>query len=117
MKRRGDFKVRMEPVSSSRIQHVHDGDVFSLGDDTRLKIILAPGHQPSGIVIYAENNKGLFINDLVGNYLADADFHYSLNPFGSDNLQIVETLKEQAKSKAIDDFIDKMKSKTKIEEK
>jgi len=30
--------------------------------------------------------------------------------------QIVDTLKEQAKSKAIDDFIDKLKSKAKIEE-
>jgi parvulin-like peptidyl-prolyl isomerase len=40
-----------------------------------------------------------------------------LPPLKEIKADIVNTLKEQAKSKAIDDFIDKLKSKAKIEEK
>jgi glyoxylase-like metal-dependent hydrolase (beta-lactamase superfamily II) len=84
----------MEPVPPSRIKFLNDGDVFDLGDGERLKIIFAPGHQPSGIVILEEKNNGLFINDLVGNYLADAGAHYALNPYRSDHIQAIETLKK-----------------------
>jgi glyoxylase-like metal-dependent hydrolase (beta-lactamase superfamily II) len=85
-------KVEMEPVPASRIKYLKDGDVFDLGNAEKLRIIFAPGHQPSGIVILEEKNKGLFINDLVGNYLPDADAHYPLNPFRSNNKQAVESL-------------------------
>jgi glyoxylase-like metal-dependent hydrolase (beta-lactamase superfamily II) len=84
----------MEPVPPSRIKYFNDGDVFDLGNGEKLKIIFAPGHQPGGIVILEEKNKGLFINDLVGNCLADAGANYALNPPGSDNIQAVETLKK-----------------------
>jgi glyoxylase-like metal-dependent hydrolase (beta-lactamase superfamily II) len=73
---------------------LNDGDVFDLGDDKKLWIIFAPGHQPSGIVLLEEKNNGLFINDLVGNCFADADSHYALNPFGSDPKQIIDSLKK-----------------------
>ena len=54
----------MEPVPASRLELVQDGDEIDLGDGEKLRIIIAPGHQPSGIVIYSEKTKGLFINDL-----------------------------------------------------
>ena len=82
----------MEPVPPSRIKYFNDGDVFDLGDGERLKIIFAPGHQPDGVVILEEKNSGLFINDLVGNCLIDADAYYALNPPRSDPKQIIETL-------------------------
>jgi glyoxylase-like metal-dependent hydrolase (beta-lactamase superfamily II) len=84
----------MEPVPPSRIQYLNDGDVFDLGNGEKLRIIFAPGHQPDGIVIFEEKNKGLFINDLVGNYLPDADAHYPLNPPGSDHKQAIESLQK-----------------------
>jgi glyoxylase-like metal-dependent hydrolase (beta-lactamase superfamily II) len=84
----------MVPVPRSRIQHLQDGEVFDLGNGEKLKIIFAPGHQPSGIVLAEEKNRGLFINDLVGNCFIDADAHYPLNPGECDNLQILEALKK-----------------------
>jgi glyoxylase-like metal-dependent hydrolase (beta-lactamase superfamily II) len=83
---------KKEPVPPSRIQHLNDDDVFDLGNGEKLRIIFAPGHQPSGIVIFEEKNKGLFINDLVGNYFPDADALYPLNPVRSDNKQSIESL-------------------------
>ena len=83
-----------EPVPPSRIRHLNDGDVFDLGNGEKLKIIFAPGHQPSGIVILEEKNKGLFINDLVGLYLADANVSLILNPYNSDVMQAMDSLKK-----------------------
>jgi glyoxylase-like metal-dependent hydrolase (beta-lactamase superfamily II) len=84
----------MEPVPPSRIKYFNDGDVFDLGNGQKLRIIFAPGHQPDGIVIFEEKNRGLFINDLVGNCFLDIDSHYCLNPDKSDNIQAIETLKK-----------------------
>ena len=84
----------MEAVQHSRIKCLNNGDVFDLGNGEKLRIIFAPGHQPSGIVIFEEKNKGLFINDLVGNCLVDADVHYPLNPFRSDHQQGIKSLKK-----------------------
>ncbi|MBU2498394.1 MAG: MBL fold metallo-hydrolase [Proteobacteria bacterium] len=84
----------MEPVPPSRIQYLNDGDIFDLGNGEILRIIFAPGHQPDGIVILEEKNRGLFINDLVGNYLPDADAHYALNPPKSDSKQAIESLEK-----------------------
>jgi glyoxylase-like metal-dependent hydrolase (beta-lactamase superfamily II) len=84
----------MEPVLSSRIKYLNDGDVFDLGNGEKLRIIFAPGHQPSGIVILEEKNMGLFINDIVGNCFIDADAHYPLNPLMSDHKQAIESLKK-----------------------
>jgi glyoxylase-like metal-dependent hydrolase (beta-lactamase superfamily II) len=84
----------MEPVPSSRITYLHDGDVFDLGNGEKLRIIFAPGHQPSGVVILEEKNMGLFINDLVGNYFEDADVSIILTPYDSDVKQAMESLKK-----------------------
>lgn len=84
----------MTPVPASRIEYLNDGDVFDIGDSEKLRIIFAPGHQPSGIVILEEKNMGLFINDLVGNYFPDADdFSLILTPYGSDVKQAMESLR------------------------
>ena len=84
----------MEPVPPSRIQYLHDGDVFDLGDGEKLRVVFTPGHQPSGLVIFEEKNKGLFINDLVGNYFPDADFSLILTPYGADVKQAMEALRK-----------------------
>ena len=84
----------MEPVPLERIQRLNDGDEFELGDGEKLKVIFAPGHHPSGIVLFEQKNNGLFINDLVGNYLADAGAHYTLNPPNSDHQQAIQSLKK-----------------------
>jgi len=84
----------MEPVPPSRIQYLSDGDVFDLGNGEKLRIIFAPGHQPSGIVILEEKNMGLFINDLVGNYFADADVSLILTPYRSDVKKAMESLRK-----------------------
>ena len=59
--------TEMEPVPPSRIEYFKDGDVFDLGGGEKLRIIFTPGHQPGGVVILEEKNRGLFINDLVWN--------------------------------------------------
>jgi glyoxylase-like metal-dependent hydrolase (beta-lactamase superfamily II) len=82
----------IEAVPISRIQPLKDGDTYDLGNGENLKVIFAPGHQPSGIVIWEEKNKGLFINDLVGNYLPDVKAHYTLNPPNSDHQQAIKSL-------------------------
>jgi len=82
----------VEPVPASRIEPLNDGDVFDLGKGEKLRIIFAPGHQPEGIVILGEKNRGLFINDLVGNCLPDANAHYPLNPPFSDPEQAIRSL-------------------------
>ena len=83
-----------EPTPPSRIRFMQDGEVFDLGNGESLQVIYAPGHQPTGVVFFEKKHKGLFINDLVGNYLADANIHYQLNPYRSDHLQAIESLKK-----------------------
>ena len=82
------------PVPPSRIQYLNDGDVFDLGNGEKLRIIFAPGHQPSGIVILEEKNMGLFINDLIGQYFADANASLILTPYRSDVKQAMESLRK-----------------------
>lgn len=86
----------MEPVTLSRLHFFNDGDVFDLGNGERLRIIFAPGHQPDGVVIFEEKNHGIFINDLVGVYLADADASLILTPYDSDVVQAMESLRKLA---------------------
>lgn len=80
------------PVPSSRISFLENGQVFDLGNNVSLRIIFAPGHQPSGLIIFDEKNNGVFINDLVGNYFIDADFSLILTPQRSDVVKTRETL-------------------------
>ncbi len=84
----------MHPVPASRLALLKDGDVFDLGDSEKLRIIFTPGHQPSGIVIYSEKSKGLFINDLVGLNFADAGAAWIFTPPKSDVKQAMESMKK-----------------------
>lgn len=86
-----------EPVPPDRIKFMNDGDEFDLGNSEKLKVFFTPGHQASGISIFEEKNKGLFIGDLVGNCFADSGAHYPLNPYRSDNVQIIESLNRMMK--------------------
>ena len=88
------MRADMEPVPESRIKDLKDGDVFDLGNGEVLKIIFAPGHQPSGMVILEEKNRGLFINDLVGGCFLDADAFYPFCPVGSDYIMTIESIKK-----------------------
>jgi glyoxylase-like metal-dependent hydrolase (beta-lactamase superfamily II) len=84
----------IEPVPVSHLTFLNDGDIFDLGDGVRLRVVFAPGHQPGGTVIFEEKNQGLFINDLVGAYLADADASLILTPFDSDVVKSMESLRK-----------------------
>ena len=48
------------------------------------------GHQSSGLTMFDEKNNGIFINDLVDNYFADADFSLVITP---QRLVVIETKK------------------------
>jgi len=82
------------PVPRSNIEFLKDGDEFDIGNGEKLSIMFTAGHQPSGLVIFEEKNKGLFINDIVGDYLADADFLQVLTPPGSDVVKSIEILEK-----------------------
>jgi glyoxylase-like metal-dependent hydrolase (beta-lactamase superfamily II) len=82
------------PVPASRIRFLRDGEVIDIGNGEKLKIMFTPGHQPSGLVIFEEKYQGLFINDLVGNYFADADFSLILTPPRSDVIKAQEILRQ-----------------------
>lgn len=82
----------MIPVPEDRIVLVNDGDRIPLGGDQTLRAIFTPGHQPSGMVLYDEKNRGLFIHDLIGMYLADADFSMVLTPNRSEVKKYMESL-------------------------
>jgi glyoxylase-like metal-dependent hydrolase (beta-lactamase superfamily II) len=82
----------MVPVPEGRIRLLKDGDRIDLGGGQTLRVVFTPGHQPSGLVIYDEKNQGLFINDLIGLYLADADFSMILTPKRSEVEKYMESL-------------------------
>ena len=88
------MRLDMEPVPPERIKYLKDRDAFDLGNGEKLTVYFAPGHQPSGIAIYEEKHKGLFINDLVGNCFLDADSHYPLSPMGLDHEKCIDSLKK-----------------------
>ena len=69
-------------------------DVFDLGNGIKLRTIFAPGHAQGGVVFIEENNRGMFINDLVGNYFADCGAHYCLNSSTVNHIQGIESLKK-----------------------
>jgi glyoxylase-like metal-dependent hydrolase (beta-lactamase superfamily II) len=81
-----------KPVPFSGTKYVHDGDEFDLGGEEVLTVYFSPGHLPGAITIYEKKNKGLFINDLIGNYFPDAAAHLILLPPGSDLLKQIDSL-------------------------
>ncbi len=80
-------------MPSSRARSLIDGEVLDIGNDVRLRIIFAPGHHPSEIVLFDEHNKNLFIGDAAGLYFADENVILALSPLGSDIVRSMETLK------------------------
>jgi glyoxylase-like metal-dependent hydrolase (beta-lactamase superfamily II) len=82
------------PVPTKNLEMLKDGDVLDIGDGEELKIMFTPAHQPSGYVILEKRNKGLFINDLVGNYFPDCNFNLILTPYRSDVIRAKEDLKK-----------------------
>ncbi|MCL5735776.1 MAG: MBL fold metallo-hydrolase [Actinobacteria bacterium] len=87
----------MDPVPSSKLTLVADGDAVDLGRGVKLKVILTPGHQPSGFVLFEERNRGLFINDLCGAYFPDAGASWVFTPYRSDVRQAMASLQKVRK--------------------
>lgn len=85
---------KMVPVPASRIHTLSDGEQVDLGNGEKLRAVFTPGHQPSGMVVYEEKNKGLFINDLCGLYLSETGSSWIFTPFSSDVVQLRESLKK-----------------------
>ena len=85
---------KMEPFPEEKIEYLNDGDIFDLGDGEKLKAMYAPGHQSGCVIYFEEKFGGLFINDLVGNYFADADAFIMLTPHRSDVIKALENLKK-----------------------
>lgn len=73
-----------DPVPESRLKLLSDGETVDLGQAVRLRALFTPGHQPGGLVLFEEKYGGLFINDLCGAYLADADASWIFSPYRSD---------------------------------
>ena len=88
----------MIPVPESRIEYLNDGDEIDLGDGEKLKAYFTPGHQPSGMVLHARKNNGLFINDLCGMYLADVDISLIFTP---DKANVADAMKSLNRIKDI----------------
>jgi glyoxylase-like metal-dependent hydrolase (beta-lactamase superfamily II) len=98
-KRKATFPPRMfqrfgslTACPADRVVFVKDGDSFDLGGGEKLTVYIAPGHQPSGLVVAESKNKGLFINDLPGAYFPDAGAAWVFTPFFSDVRQMVTSL-------------------------
>jgi glyoxylase-like metal-dependent hydrolase (beta-lactamase superfamily II) len=83
-----------KPVPEENIFFLEDGEIIDIGSGQKLKIMFTPAHQPSGLVIFDEKNKGLFINDLIGNYFSDIDFNLILAPDRSDIFRTYEDMKK-----------------------
>ena len=62
------------------------------GGGQSLKAIFAPGHQPSGMVLFNESNGDLFINDLVGLHLPDADTCFVFTPNRAEVAKYITSL-------------------------
>jgi glyoxylase-like metal-dependent hydrolase (beta-lactamase superfamily II) len=82
----------MIPVDENRFYPVKDGEAFDLGGGEVLKVIFAPGHQPSGIIIEEKKNNGVFINDLPGQYFAEFDMSLILTPDRADPVTAMKEL-------------------------
>jgi len=83
-----------KPVPRQRIVYLNDGDMFDLGGGEILQVLFTPGHLPGAITIYEKKHKGLFLNDLIGNYFPDANAHLILLPPGSDLKKQLDSMKK-----------------------
>ncbi len=84
---------KLLPIPASRVQGFSDGEVMDLGNGERLKIIFTPGHASSNVTIVEEKNKGIFVGDTPGIYLAREKALLIPSPFGSDLRQTLKSLK------------------------
>jgi glyoxylase-like metal-dependent hydrolase (beta-lactamase superfamily II) len=83
---------QMTPIEAARVKPLADGEALDLGRGARLRTVYAPGHQPSGLVVFEERYGSLFINDLCGAYFADADASWIFTPYRSDVRQAMASL-------------------------
>lgn len=86
----------MRPVDARRVKPLADGEVLDIGKGVRLRTVFAPGHQPSGLVVFEEKHGSLFINDLCGAYFADADASWIFTPYRSDVRMALASLRRVA---------------------
>ncbi len=84
----------IKPVSTGRLNLLHDGDVIDLGD-RQLEVIHTPGHSDDSIMLLDRRNRSLFTGDT---FYPDHLFAFIGDERGGSNLPIYEdTMKEIAK--------------------
>ncbi|MBI4186708.1 MAG: MBL fold metallo-hydrolase [Chloroflexi bacterium] len=93
--------VRNGPVvaiEESTVQSVFDGDTLKLGDGQVLSVIDAPGHVSHELCIFESRNRGVFVGDAVGNFVAGRGILVPITPPSSFDLELyVSTLQRLMK--------------------
>ncbi|MDO8569137.1 MAG: MBL fold metallo-hydrolase [Dehalococcoidales bacterium] len=89
------------PIETNRVTPVRDGDTLKLSNDQMLRFMEAPGHAPHELCIYESRNKGVFLGDAVGIYLAQTNLLLPVTPPPSFNTRsYVETIDKLIRLKA-----------------
>jgi glyoxylase-like metal-dependent hydrolase (beta-lactamase superfamily II) len=88
-------KYSIKPVERHKIQLVHDGDIFNLGN-RHLKVIHSPGHSQDSIMLLDRENGILFTSDVYCGRLF-IFFDSRLPKYGFSNLEsYVKTMEKAA---------------------
>ncbi|MBI4284319.1 MAG: MBL fold metallo-hydrolase [Chloroflexi bacterium] len=87
------------PIAEDRLQVVQDSATIKLSDRQVLDIFDAQGHCTHQINIYESRNRGIFVGDAVGNYIAEYEILVPITPSPSfdperyfDTLEKLKTL-------------------------
>jgi glyoxylase-like metal-dependent hydrolase (beta-lactamase superfamily II) len=91
----------MVPIEANRVRPIDDGETLRLSEKQSLRFINAPGHAPHEICIYESRNKGLFIGDAVGRYVAEGEVVFPVTPLPDwDSELYIDTLQRLMELKA-----------------
>ena len=82
------------PVEPERVGIIHDNDVIQLSGEQVLDFIDAPGHAPHELCIFEKRNRGIFVGDALGLYLADGEVLLPCHPPPSFDVEMsISTIK------------------------
>jgi len=68
------------PVEPERVQVVYGDDIIKLSEQQVLDFIDAPGHAPHELCIHERRNRGIFVGDALGLYLAGGEVLLPCHP-------------------------------------